>query len=72
METAGTDPQSPKAARVAVVPHGPLLISGPVDVELPDGGTAHSDRVVAAVCTCRRSNRMPWCDTSHRSRRGAG
>ncbi|WP_435852545.1 CDGSH iron-sulfur domain-containing protein [Streptomyces sparsogenes] len=27
-----------------------------------------SDRVVVAVCTCRRSGRYPWCDTSHRRR----
>ncbi|MGA4545530.1 CDGSH iron-sulfur domain-containing protein [Uniformispora flossi] len=39
---------------------------GPVEVDMPDGGTARSDRVVVAVCLCRRSKRMPWCDTSHR------
>ncbi|WP_331717257.1 CDGSH iron-sulfur domain-containing protein [Yinghuangia sp. ASG 101] len=56
---------------VTVVPGGPVLVSGPVDVELPDGSFAHSDRVVTAVCACRRSKRMPWCDTSHRTRRAA-
>ncbi|UGQ15496.1 CDGSH iron-sulfur domain-containing protein [Yinghuangia sp. ASG 101] len=53
------------------MPGGPVLVSGPVDVELPDGSFAHSDRVVTAVCACRRSKRMPWCDTSHRTRRAA-
>lgn len=56
---------------LTVVPGGPVLVSGPVDVELPDGSFARSDRVVTAVCTCRRSKRMPWCDTSHRARRAA-
>lgn len=60
-----------RTTTVTVVPAGPVLVSGPVDVELPDGSYAHSDRIVAAVCTCRRSKRMPWCDTSHRVRRSA-
>jgi CDGSH-type Zn-finger protein len=53
-------------AHVTVVPRGPALMRGPVEVDMPDGGTARSDRVVVAVCLCRRSKRMPWCDTSHR------
>ncbi|GAA1930232.1 hypothetical protein GCM10009716_42150 [Streptomyces sodiiphilus] len=61
-------PAGAGARRVRPVPGGPLLIEGPVEVELPDGGTARSDRFVTAVCTCRRSRRYPWCDTSHRRR----
>ena len=58
--------------RVVVVPGGPVLVHGPVEVELPDGQVVASDRPVVALCTCRRSRRMPWCDTSHRRRvRGA-
>ncbi|WP_407703290.1 CDGSH iron-sulfur domain-containing protein [Streptomyces solincola] len=49
-------------------PEGPLLLEGPVRIELPDGRTACSDRFMVAVCTCRRSKRYPWCDTSHRRR----
>lgn len=47
---------------------GPLLLPGPVEIDLPDGGTARSERAVVAVCTCNRSRRLPWCDTSHRRR----
>ncbi|MEU0271733.1 CDGSH iron-sulfur domain-containing protein [Streptomyces sp. NPDC006307] len=54
--------------RVVVDPEGPLLLDGPVEVRLPDGTTACSDRFMVAVCTCRRSRRYPWCDTSHRRR----
>lgn len=54
--------------RITVVPDGPVLVEGPVDVELPDGTVVHSDRPVVALCTCRRSRRQPWCDTSHRTR----
>lgn len=57
-----------RARRVVVDPEGPVLIEGPVEIDLPDGRTARSDRFVVAVCTCRRSRRFPWCDTSHRRR----
>lgn len=33
-----------------------------------DGVAVTSERFMVAVCTCRRSRRYPWCDTSHRSR----
>nr|WP_272923955.1 CDGSH iron-sulfur domain-containing protein [Streptomyces sp. SID3343] len=44
-------------------------MEGPVEVALANGGTAFSDRHVVALCTCRRTRRPPWCDTSHRSHR---
>jgi CDGSH-type Zn-finger protein len=47
---------------------GPLLVEGPVEVELEDGSVVTSDRFRVALCTCRRSRRYPWCDTSHRDR----
>lgn len=61
-------PRSGVPRRVVVDPGGPLLIEGPVEVELPDGRTVVSDRFMVAVCTCRRSRSYPWCDTSHRRR----
>jgi CDGSH-type Zn-finger protein len=51
---------------VVCVPDGPLLVEGPVEVELEDGRTVASDRFTVAVCRCGRSARYPWCDTSHR------
>jgi CDGSH-type Zn-finger protein len=56
------------ARRVAVQRKGPLLMEGPVEVELEDGSVVTSDRFRVALCTCRRSRRYPWCDTSHRDR----
>ncbi|MCL6674060.1 MULTISPECIES: CDGSH iron-sulfur domain-containing protein [Streptomyces] len=63
-------PNSPSdsARRLTVQRRGPLLVEGPVEVELEDGSTVRSDRFRVAVCTCRRSRRFPWCDTSHRDR----
>lgn len=45
---------------------GPLLVRGPVVVELPDGSRVRSDRPVSALCVCKRTRRPPFCDTSHR------
>ncbi|MGA4800257.1 CDGSH iron-sulfur domain-containing protein [Streptomyces lavendulocolor] len=53
---------------MTIDPEGPVLIDGPVEVRMPDGTTARSDRFMVALCTCRRSRRYPWCDTSHRRR----
>ncbi|GAA2021499.1 hypothetical protein GCM10009839_18220 [Catenulispora yoronensis] len=54
--------------RVTMGTEGPVLIDGPVEIELPDGRIASSDRVIVALCTCRRSRVYPWCDASHRDR----
>ncbi|MFC0042093.1 CDGSH iron-sulfur domain-containing protein [Actinomadura rayongensis] len=48
------------------VKDGPLLMEGPVEIEMDDGTTVRSDRFVVALCTCRRSRTAPFCDTSHR------
>ena len=54
------------AREVVVTADGPVLVSGPVEVVLPDGRRVRSDRPVTALCVCRRSRRAPFCDTSHR------
>ncbi len=61
-------PTAGEPRRVVVVPGGPVLVEGPVELVLPDGATVCSDRFMVAVCACRRSKRYPFCDTSHRRR----
>nr|WP_246239449.1 CDGSH iron-sulfur domain-containing protein [Acrocarpospora corrugata] len=51
-----------------MVPGGPVLVEGPVEVTLDDGSVARSDRFLVALCACRRSRTYPFCDTSHRRR----
>jgi CDGSH-type Zn-finger protein len=61
---------SDAAARIVrVVPSGPVLVQGPVRIELPDGSVVESDRFLVAICACRRSKNYPLCDTSHRCKR---
>ncbi|MHC9292370.1 CDGSH iron-sulfur domain-containing protein [Mycobacterium sp. LTG2003] len=53
---------------VRVVQGGPVMVQGPVRIELPDGSVVDSDRFMVAICACRRSKNYPLCDTSHRRR----
>ncbi|TQM77937.1 iron-binding CDGSH zinc finger protein [Saccharothrix saharensis] len=62
-------PTRREARVVTVVPGGPVLVEGPVELRADDGTVVCSDRFVVAVCACRRSKRYPLCDTSHRKRR---
>ncbi|MBM7417178.1 CDGSH-type Zn-finger protein [Rhodococcus sp. PvP016] len=57
---------APAARLVRVVPGGPVMVEGPVDVEMEDGTRVRSDRFIVALCACRRSKNYPFCDTSHR------
>jgi CDGSH-type Zn-finger protein len=59
-----------KAVRVVrIVSCGPIMVEGPVRIESPDGTVVESDRFMVAICTCRRSEDYPLCDTSHRRRK---
>ena len=61
----------PEPRLVRIVASGPLMVQGPVRIELPDGSVVESDRFMVAICTCRRRKNYPLCDTSHRRlRRG--
>lgn len=59
-----------QARTVRVVASGPVMVEGPVRIELPNGSVVESDRFMVAICTCRRSKDYPMCDTSHRCRPG--
>lgn len=61
-------PAAAEPRRVVLVPGGPMLVEGPVELVLPDGTAVCSERFIVAVCACRRSKRYPFCDTSHRRR----
>lgn len=54
---------------VRIVQSGPMMVQGPVRIELPDGSVVESDRFMVAICACKRSKDYPFCDTSHRCKR---
>jgi CDGSH-type Zn-finger protein len=50
---------------VRACPGGPWLVRGAAAVEDADG--AHEvTRPVVAVCSCDKSQRLPWCDGTHK------
>ena len=70
--TPAPGPPPSRPARVVLTGDGPVLLEGPVEIELPDGRRVLSERPVTALCVCGNSRRYPVCDTSHRRRvRGA-
>ena len=65
-----TEPQADDGVGlVRITAGGPMLVQGPVRIEMPDGSIVASDRFMVAICTCKRSKTYPLCDTSHRKRR---
>ncbi|WP_282770545.1 CDGSH iron-sulfur domain-containing protein [Saccharomonospora viridis] len=67
-EPTGPTRRDREPRRVTVVPGGPVLIEGPVELHC-DGRTVVSDRFLVAVCACRRSKNYPFCDASHRRKK---
>ncbi|WP_319429533.1 CDGSH iron-sulfur domain-containing protein [Mycobacterium sp. RTGN5] len=55
-------------SQVRIVDGGPMMVQGPVCIEMPDGTVVESDRFMVAICMCKRSKTYPLCDTSHRRR----
>jgi uncharacterized Fe-S cluster protein YjdI/CDGSH-type Zn-finger protein len=53
--------------RATVIPNGPLLLRGDVEI-FDDAGRRirHDTRV--AICRCGKSRHMPFCDNSHRTK----
>jgi CDGSH-type Zn-finger protein len=52
--------------RVELCPDGPLIVRGADQVRDADGVAHPVTRPVVAVCTCGRTGRPPWCDSTHR------
>jgi CDGSH-type Zn-finger protein len=53
-------------ASVEFCPGGPLLVRGATEVTDDNGEVHPVERPVVALCRCRRSQRKPWCDNSHK------
>lgn len=53
--------------RVTACPDGPLLLRGADEVTDEQGVVHPVTRPVVAVCRCDMSQRMPWCDGTHRA-----
>ena len=52
--------------RTTVCPEGPLLVRGASSWPDPEGEELPATRPVVAVCRCHFSQRLPWCDGTHK------
>lgn len=50
---------------VEVMPNGPLMVYGNIEVKFKDG-TSEKKYKVTAFCRCGASSNKPFCDGSHR------
>ncbi len=50
---------------VEVIPNGPLMVYGNIQVKHADGTESHHEHRVTAFCRCGASNNKPYCDGSH-------
>jgi hypothetical protein len=50
---------------VEVIPSGPLMIYGNIELKFKDGTTEKRYKVTA-FCRCGSSNNKPFCDGTHR------
>ena len=48
-------------------PGGPLLVRGAEHVTDAEGKDHVVTRPVVAVCVCGKSQRQPWCDSTHKA-----
>ena len=56
----------PREIEVTRCPDGPVLVRGADVIRDADGGTHEVTRPVVALCACDKSQRMPWCDGTHK------
>jgi CDGSH-type Zn-finger protein len=54
------------AVEVVLCPGGPKLVRGATDIVDEQGQRFAVHRPVVAVCRCRKSTRLPWCDGTHK------
>jgi CDGSH-type Zn-finger protein len=65
--TSTPSPRERREVTVRMCPDGPMLVRGAESV-VDDAGESHEvTRPVVAVCACGKSQRMPWCDSTHKS-----
>ncbi len=51
--------------KIQAMKHGPLMVSGDVEILDSDGQVLQATQQVA-LCRCGQSNKKPFCDGMHR------
>ncbi len=64
VDAAGATEEEHAEARVRPLPNGPLLVTGDLVVERPDGSSERRHEATA-FCRCGGSDNKPYCDGTH-------
>jgi len=59
-----TEEAAQETMECRVMPNGPLLVTGSLKIELPDGATVERTKRTA-FCRCGASRNKPFCDGAH-------
>lgn len=51
--------------KISVLPNGPILIEGTIQINLPDGQVETKENKTF-LCRCGHSSKKPYCDGSHK------
>jgi hypothetical protein len=62
-------PKSGRDVGIEECPEGPTLVRHADAIVSEDGVEHPVVRPVVAVCTCDKSQRLPWCDSTHKALR---
>ena len=57
--------------KVTVLPNGPLMVEGTINVTKTDG-TTETKEAKSFICRCGHSKNKPYCDGSHKPNNFAG
>lgn len=62
-------PENMSQVKVSIRDHGPLLVSGPIEVLDGEGKalTLPAEKPMVALCRCGASANKPFCDGAHKS-----
>ncbi len=66
MVAENEDTSSHRETKVQVMPNGPLLVHGALEVAGTDGSTENKSKTTA-FCRCGASQNKPYCDGTHNS-----
>jgi len=57
---------SEDAVEARVCQRGPILVRGATSIKDANGRSHPVTRPVVALCACGKSQREPWCDSTHK------
>ena len=65
MDEAANESAPAPGVQMRIKSNGPVLVTGPCEIEGPDGNPVVIDKPTFALCRCGLSEKKPFCDGTH-------